>query len=72
MQAYKTQTRKVIKRFLRYETGLPQCIAALDAALADFVPRMTAKDLPKLRAFMLAHNETVMKEMERRGPTRLD
>jgi hypothetical protein len=72
MEAYKKETRKVIRRFLRYETALPQCIAALDAALADFVPRMTAKDLPQLRAFMLANNETVMKEMERRGPSRLD
>ena len=38
MEAYKKETRKVIKRFLRYETGLPQRVAALDAALADFVP----------------------------------
>jgi hypothetical protein len=66
MQAYKKETRKVVKRFLRYDTGLPRCIAALDASLADFVPRMTAKDLPELRAFVLANNETIMKEMERR------
>jgi len=72
MEAYKKETRKVIRRFLRYETGLTQCIAALDAALANFVPRITAKDLPELHAFMLANNETVMKEMERRGPSRLD
>ena len=72
MEAYKKERRKVIRRFLRYETGLPQCIAALDPALADFVPRMTAKDLPELRAIKLANNETVMKEMERRGPSRLN
>lgn len=62
MEAYKKETRQVIRRFLRYETGLSQCIAALDAALADFVPRMTAKDLPELRALMLENNETVMKK----------
>jgi hypothetical protein len=72
VEVYKKETRKVIKRFLRYETGLPQCIAALDAALADLIPRIAGKELPELRAFMLSNNETVMKEMERRGPVRLD
>lgn len=62
----------MIRRFFRYKTSLPRCIAALDAALSDFVPRMTGKDLPELRAFMLANNATVLKEMERRGPSRLE
>jgi hypothetical protein len=72
MEAYRKETRKVIRRFLRYEISFPQCIAALDAALADFIPRVAGKQLPELRAFMLSNNETVMGELERRGPSRLD
>jgi|HubBroStandDraft_6_1064221.scaffolds.fasta_scaffold1894276_1 hypothetical protein len=46
--------------------------AALDAALADFIPKVAGKELPELRAFLLSNNETVMGELERRGPSRLD
>jgi hypothetical protein len=45
----------------------PRCIADLDAALADLIPKLKATDLPALRIEMLANNEIVMKEMERRG-----
>ena len=68
MKAYRRDTRKVIKRFLGHKLSFPGCIAALDAALARFIPRMHQKELPALRAVMLANNETVMKEMEKRGP----
>ncbi len=43
------------------------CISALDSALAGFIPRMLPEDLPALREAMMANNETVMKEMTRRG-----
>jgi hypothetical protein len=36
--------------------------------LADLVPRLSGEELAELRALMLANNEIVMKEMERRGP----
>jgi hypothetical protein len=68
MEIYKSETQAVIERFLRHELSFPDCIAALDAALAEFIPRLTGEQLAPLRALMLANNETVMKEMERRGP----
>jgi hypothetical protein len=69
MEVYKRETQKVIKRFLRHRLSFPGCIAALDAALADFIPRLTGPEqLAPLRAVILANNETVMKEMERRSP----
>jgi hypothetical protein len=68
MEAYKSETRKVIKRFLAHRLSFPDCIAALDAALASFIPRMHREELPALRAVILANNERVMKEMERRRP----
>ena len=67
MEVYKSETREVIRRFLLRQLSFPNCIAALDAALAGLVPRLTAEQIAPLRAIILANNETVMKEMERRG-----
>ncbi len=66
MEAYKSETQKVVKLFLAQRISFPDCIAALDAALAKFIPRMRREELPALRALMLANNERVMKEMEKR------
>jgi len=68
MEAYKSETRKVIKRFLSHKLSFPDCIAALDSALARLTPRMHREELPALRAVILANNERAMKEMERRRP----
>jgi hypothetical protein len=68
MEAYKSETQKVIKLFLAHRISFPDCISALDAALAKFIPRMHREELPALRAVMLTNNERVMKEMERRRP----
>lgn len=68
MEAYKSETQEIIRRFLARRLSFPDCIAALDAALAGLVPRMKAEELDALRAVMIANNEIVMKEMERRGP----
>ena len=61
----------MIDRFLRHELDFPECIAALDAALADFMPRMTGEQIASVRIVMLANNEIVVKEMERRRPHRV-
>jgi len=68
MEIYDHETRAIIERFLRHEISFPECIAALDAALAELIPRLTSEQLAPLRALMLANNDIVMKEMERRGP----
>ena len=68
MEVYKRETQEVIKRFLGHRLSFPDCIDAVDAALARFIPRLTDEQLDALRALMLANNEIVMKEMERGGP----
>ena len=68
MEVYKRETQEVIKRFLDHRLSFPDCVAALGTALADVIPRLTAEQMTPLRALMLANNERVMKEMERRGP----
>ena len=68
MDEYERETDQVVKRFLAGELGFADCIAALDAALAELIPRLTGEQLTRLRIVMLANNEIVMKEMERRGP----
>ena len=66
MEVYKREAREVIRRFLGGRLSFPACIAALDAALAGLVPKVTHQELPELRAVMLANNETVMNEMAKR------
>jgi hypothetical protein len=66
MEAYERQTGRVIKRFLSRKLSFPGCIAALDAALAALIPELSGEQIEHLRALMLANNETVMKEMEKR------
>jgi hypothetical protein len=71
MEAYKKQTQKVVERFLNRKLTFPECISALDAALARFIRRMAQEELPALRAVLLANNEKVMREMEKRERNRL-
>ena len=68
MEVYRRETRKLIRTFLSRKLSFPNCIAALDAELARLIPNLTGEEIAPLRALMLANNETVMKEMERRGP----
>jgi hypothetical protein len=67
MEVYRSETREVLDRFLARRLNFPSCIAALDAALAGLLPRLRPEELPTLRELMLANNDVVMKEMERRG-----
>ena len=66
MEVYECETQEVIKRFLERRLSFAECIAALDAALAGLIPTLTGEEIPRLRVVMLANNEIVMKEMERR------
>ena len=69
MEIYERETQEVIKRFLDRRLSFPECIAALDAALAGLIPTLTGEQLDHLRAVMLANNGIVMKEVERRRAT---
>jgi hypothetical protein len=66
MKVFKSETLRVIARFLRRQVSFRGCLHALDAALDRLMLKMTQEDLPALRALMLANNEIVMSEMERR------
>ena len=70
MEVFKTETREVLSRFLRRRLSFPDCIAALDAALAGVLPRLHPSELPALREVLLANNDIVMEEMARREQTR--
>jgi len=67
VEVYKRETREIINRFLDHRLSFPDCIGALEAALADGIPRMKDTQLPEIRALMLSNNDIVMKEMEKRG-----
>ena len=66
MDLYQRETTEILRLFLIRRISLPGCIAALDSALADLIPRLTAEQATRLRIVMLSNNEIVMNEMERR------
>ena len=68
MKVYEAETTEIVGRFLAHRLDFPDSIAALDSALTRFIPRLTGEENTRLRIVMLANNEIVMKEMERRGP----
>lgn len=70
MEVYKSEVDEILHRFLGHRLRFPDCIAALDAALAGLIPNLTPEQLPELRAVMLANNARVMKEMEKRERVR--
>ena len=72
MEVYKRETRKVIRRFRDHRLSFPDCIAALDAALADLTLRLPGEQIAAARGLILENNDTVMKEMSRRGPRPFD
>ena len=69
MEVYERETAEVVGLFLAGRLSFTACIAALDSALEDLIPRLKAEDATRLRIVMLSNNEIVMSEMERRGPT---
>jgi hypothetical protein len=69
--AYEHRTREVIELFLNDCITFPECIAALDAALAALIPSLSGEQLPRLRLVMLANNEIVMKELNGAGRDRI-
>ena len=66
MEVYERKTQEIIEHFLCHRLDLAECIAALEATLADLKATLTGDQLTRLRIVMLANNEIVMKEMERR------
>jgi CRP/FNR family transcriptional regulator, cyclic AMP receptor protein len=72
VEVYKRATRKVIRRFRDQRLSFPDCIAALDAALADLTLRLTDEQIVAARPLIMENNDIVMKEMGRRGPAPLD
>jgi len=71
VEAYEFETTQIVNRFIQHRLEFPECITALDAALARFTPRVTDEQIGRLRIVVLANHEIVMKEMERRSAGRL-
>jgi len=67
VDVYKQETREILRRFLAHELSFPDCIAALDAALAGLLPTLKPEQLDEVRLVMIANNERVMDEMALRS-----
>ena len=67
MDVYRTECRGIVKLFMAKHISFSECLTALDAVLATFIPKMTSDQLPELRAELLSNNAFVTREMELRG-----
>jgi len=72
MDTFRSKTREAIKSFLDRKLSFPDCMAALNAALADLTPRLTGEQIGPLRVLIAENNDIVMKEMERRASLPFD
>ena len=66
MEAYKAETAEILRRFMDNRISHPQCLAALDAALSDLVPRMNPSDLRTVQGWIKNDSGVIVKEMRRR------
>jgi hypothetical protein len=66
MQVFKNETQAIVEHFLNHRLNFSECIAALDAALVGLIPNLKREQLPELRTLMLANDERVMAEVEKR------
>lgn len=67
MDVYERETDAAVKLFLARKISFPACIAALDSALEDFIPKLKPEDATRLRIVMLSNHEIIMNELERRS-----
>ncbi len=70
MEAYKRETQRVIQMFLEHEITFNECLYALDAALGDLLPVLRVEQRASLHDLILANEEIVTRERERRTPAR--
>ncbi len=68
LDAYNRETGGAI--FLNYKLTSPDCMAALETALAHLIPGLSKAQYSAVRALMLENNEIVIREMERRASQR--
>ena len=66
MEVYKKETEEIVRRFMKRQLNFPDCVAALDAALARLLPKLKPAQHDEVRAVMLTNNDKVMDEMARR------
>jgi hypothetical protein len=67
MDVYKRETKEVVGCFLLHQLSFADCLVGLDDALAGLMLRSPNENSLVLCELMLANNELVTREMERRS-----
>jgi hypothetical protein len=70
MDFSKSETSDILRRFRTHHLTFSKCIIAMDAALTGVTPKLPGDQIHSVREIILANNEAVTTEMERRGPQR--
>ena len=67
LEVYERETQEIVGRFLSHQLSFPDCVVALQFALARLLPTLEREQFDEVRVLMLANNDTVMDEMARRS-----
>lgn len=68
MEVYKRDTQRVIRMLLDHEITFAECRSALDTALGSLLPTLRVEQRASLHDLILANEEILRSERERRGP----
>lgn len=68
MEVFRRETEETFSRFLAQRLNFTQCLSMLDSARDSLIPNLRVEQRESFRLLILANNEQVMEEMERRGP----
>jgi hypothetical protein len=66
LDVYRRETEEILNLFLSQKITFSECVAALDAALADATRKATQRQMVSLQILIAANNEIVKKEIDRR------
>jgi hypothetical protein len=66
MEVYKRETGEILRRYQNGRLNLPDCIAALDAALGGLIAFVKPDQMEPLRAILRVNHETLTNELDKR------
>ena len=66
MEIYKAETEEILQRFLDRRLTREKCVGALYTAFLGILPDLKPEDFPAVRTIILANEEVLTKERQRR------
>jgi dsDNA-binding SOS-regulon protein len=66
MHRYQRESEEIVRQFLEHKITFAQCVASLDAALANLTPKLRAEQRECLRMLVARNHDAMTREISRR------